>query len=221
MHDRNHGPVGPAKRHEGTTQPERGEPRTGRATCKASEPYPGLAVATFQAHRSVDRPGRCVSRVRPHRPAWSVLVCVVLDGVVVRAAKRAIALALAEAVKDLVPAEQVYAVEKATLPTLPAVEVVAVTSERQETGPLLRHQLSVEITVSDPTEDGADESLNAIVAAVRARLSAAENEGDPIVLPDGSLALVELGGTRWSISAGGPSSVIRGAAVAVAIEVDE
>ena len=137
------------------------------------------------------------------------------------ASKRAIALALAEAVKDLMPAGQVFSVELATLPVLPAVEVVAVTSERQETGPLLRHQLSVEITVSDPAESGADTKLDAIVAAVRRRLLDAEIGTDPIVLEDGAVAVCELLGTRWSVSAGDAASVVRGAAVAVAIGVDE
>ncbi len=34
-------------------------------------------------------------------------------------------------------------------------------------------------------------------------------------------ALVELQGVHWSVSAGGPSSVIRGAAIALAVGADE
>ena len=50
----------------------------------------------------------------------------------------------------------------------------------------------------------------------------AEAETAPVVLPDHSTALVELQATRWSVSAGGPSSVIRGAAIALAVsQVDE
>ena len=138
-----------------------------------------------------------------------------------RASKLAIADALRDALAALVPAAQVFSVERAVLPTLPAVEVIGVTSERQETEPLVRHELSCEITVSDPTEDAADERLDSIVAAVRERLSAAENGINPIAFPDGSVAVVELAGTRWSVSAGGPSSVIRGAAVGVSVGVDE
>ena len=88
-----------------------------------------------------------------------------------RGAKLAIAAALAadEAVSALVPAAQVFAVERAT-----------VTTERQDTGPMVRHELSVEVTVSNPTEDAADAALDAIVRAVRARLSASEDSTRPI-----------------------------------------
>ena len=49
-----------------------------------------------------------------------------------RATKEAIAEALADdaAVLSLVPPSQVFAVERATLPTLPAIEVIGVCSER-------------------------------------------------------------------------------------------
>ena len=46
--------------------------------------------------------------------------------------------------------------------------------------------------MAGPSEDATDETLDAIVTAVRERLSAAEAEGDPIILPDHSTALVEL-----------------------------
>ena len=140
-----------------------------------------------------------------------------------RASKLAIAAALAAdpAVAALVPESQIFAVERATLPTLPAVELVGVTSERQDTGPLVRHELSIEITVSHASEDGADTLLDSIVAAVRSRLSDAEVESRPITLPDGSVVVIGLAGTRWSVSASDPSGVIRGAAVSLTVEVDE
>ena len=141
-----------------------------------------------------------------------------------RAIKLAVAKALAtdDAVALLVPAMSIYATERAVLPTLPAVEIVAVSSERTER-PLIRHVLSVEITAAHQTEDGADELLDAIVLAVRQRLSVAEAESDPIVLPDGSVALVELQGVRWSTSAtDNKASIVRGAAIGLAVSaVDE
>ena len=140
-----------------------------------------------------------------------------------RAAKTAIAAALRTdaAVSELVPPAQIYAVERATLPTLPAVEVIALSSERVDDGPLVRHELSVEVTVSHATEDGADELLAGIVRAVRQRIGAAEHQIAPIALASGEGALCVLGGTRWSISASDASSVIRGAAVALSVEVAE
>ena len=94
-----------------------------------------------------------------------------------RATKTAIAAALRSDnnVTKLVPREQIYAVERATLPTLPAVEVIGLSSERVDTGPMLRHELICEITVASATEDGADELLDGIVRAVRARLRDAEH----------------------------------------------
>ena len=73
-----------------------------------------------------------------------------------RPVKTAIAEALRtdEAVSALVPRAQIYAVERATLPTLPAVEVIALSSERVDDGPLCRHELSCEITAAHSTEDG-------------------------------------------------------------------
>ena len=140
-----------------------------------------------------------------------------------RSTKQAITAALRTdpAVSELVPVAHVYAVERATLPTLPAVEVVGVSSEPQASGPLVKHSMSVEVTVSHPTEDGADERLDSIVAAIRVRLQAAEVGSVPVVFPGGAVAVCELGATRWSVSAGGPSSVIRGAAIALAVGVDE
>ena len=132
-----------------------------------------------------------------------------------RAVKVAIAAALRTdaAVSELVPAAQVYAVERATLPTLPAIEMVAVSSEVVDSGPLVRHELSVEITAAHSTEDGADELLDAIVRAVRQRLG---DENAPI---EG--CVVVLGATRWSISAANASSIVRGASVAVTGMVGE
>ena len=137
-----------------------------------------------------------------------------------RSSKQAIASALADdaAVSELVP--QVYAVERATLPTLPAVEVIAVSSEG-DTWPMVRHELSVECTVSHQTEDGADELLDAIVRAVRARLFDAERGERPIALPTRETVVVELKSTRWSTSASGASGVVRGASVSAAVLVSQ
>ena len=85
-----------------------------------------------------------------------------------------------------------------------------------------RHQLSAEITVSSTSEDEADKLLSSIVTALRGRLSSAEAESDPIVLPDDSTALVELQGVRWATTAVDQASIIRAAAVGLAVsEVDE
>ena len=140
-----------------------------------------------------------------------------------RPVKTAIAAALRtdEAVSELVPDAQIYAVERATLPTLPAVEVIAVSSERVDTGPLARHELSVEITAAHPTEDGCDELLDAVVRAVRQRLDAAERQLPPIALATGEGCLCVLAGTRWSVSAANASGIVRGAAVALSVEVSE
>ena len=124
-------------------------------------------------------------------------------------------------VSKLVPREQIYAVERATVPTLPAVELVGVSSERVGEGPLARHEVSVEVTVSHQAEDGADELLDAIVRAVRARLSDAEHSERPISLADGGNVLIVLEGTRWSVSAAVKASTIRGASVRVTAEVGE
>ena len=120
-----------------------------------------------------------------------------------RSAKVAIrnALAADPVINRLVPGAQIFSVERATLPTLPAVELVSIASERTDR-PLIRHEFSCEITVSSSSENGADEKLDAIVTAVRGRLHAAEIEADPIVLEGGSVALVELLGVRWSVSRG-------------------
>ena len=86
---------------------------------------------------------------------------------------------------------------------------------------MVRHSMSVEVTASSPTEDGADEILNAIVQAVRRRLLDAETGSVPVVFPGGAVAVCELGATRWSVSAGGPSSTIRGAAIGLVVAGDE
>ena len=140
---------------------------------------------------------------------------------------RPVKLAIADALRadpavgEQVPAAQVFAVERAVIPVLPAVEVIAVTSERADTGPLIRHTMSVEITVSAITEDAADAALDSIVKAIRARLADAEYSTVPIALASGEGVLVELGGVRWSVSATNKSSVIRGASVGVTAQVSE
>ena len=140
-----------------------------------------------------------------------------------RATRQALAAALAadDAVSALVPAAQVFAVERATIPTLPSIELIGVTSERVDTGPMVRHELSVECTVSHQAEDGADELLDSIVRTVRARLSDAEHSTRPIALASGEGCLCVLAGTRWSISAANTSGVIRGASVSLSVEVGE
>ena len=140
---------------------------------------------------------------------------------------RAVKLALAQAFRDdavvaaLVPGAQIFAVERATLPALPAVEVIGISSERVGNGPMIRHELSIEATVTHPTEDGSDEQLDAIVRAVRRRLGDAATSERPIALESREGVLVALGGTRWSVSASGSTGVIRGASVALAAEVAE
>ena len=140
-----------------------------------------------------------------------------------RAAKIALSRALRNtaAVTALVKAEHIFATERAVLPTLPAIEIIGVSSERVDGGPLVRHELSIEVTVRHPAEDGADELLDDVVRAVRQRLGVAEQNEAPIALASGERALFELHGTRWSVSAADASSVIRGAAVALSVEVAE
>ena len=140
-----------------------------------------------------------------------------------RATKLAIAAAFAadRAVSDLVPSAQIFAVERSTVPTLPSIELIAVTSERADTGPLIRHTMSIEITVSAATEDAADLALDAIVKAVRLRLADAEHSERPISHAGGGNVLVELEATRWTISAADASSVVRGASIAVSVEASE
>ena len=137
-----------------------------------------------------------------------------------RAIKVAIAAALAAdaAVAELVPAAQIFAVERATVPTLPSIEVIGVSSELVDTGPLVRHQLSIEVTVRRAAEDAADEALDAIVRAVRQRLGAAE---PPIALASRRGVLVVLGGTRWSVSAKDATTIVRGAAISLSVEGGE
>ena len=67
----------------------------------------------------------------------------------------------------------------------------------------------------------ADELLDGIVRATRARLGASEDSTRPIALASGKGVLVVLGGTRWSISASGASGVIRGASVSFEAVVSE
>ena len=140
-----------------------------------------------------------------------------------RPVKVAIAAALAAdtAVSNLVKDSQIFSVERATIPVLPAIEVIAITSARIDTGPMTRHELSVEVTVSHSDETGADKLLDSIVAAVRGRLLASEHAGRPIALPSGENVLVSLEGTRWSVSASVGAGVVRGASVALSVEASE
>ena len=90
------------------------------------------------------------------------------------------------------------------------------------TGPLLRHYaIRSSVTVSHQTEDGADLALDAIVTAVRGRLSDAELSERPIRRADGGNVLIVLGGTRWSISAANTSGIVRGASITVTAEGGE
>ena len=140
-----------------------------------------------------------------------------------RATKTAIAAALAadDALAALVPDAQVYAVERATVPQLPSIEVIGVSSERVGDGPVVRHTVSIECTAAHPTEDGCDSLLDSIVRAVRGRLSAAEHSERPIRRADGGNVPIVLGGTRWSISAANTSGIVRGASVTVTAEGGE
>ena len=140
-----------------------------------------------------------------------------------RPVKVAIALALKSdpAVSVLVPPAQVFSVERSTVPQLPSIEVIGLSSERVDTGPMIVHALSVECTVSHATEDGADELLDGIVLAVRQRIGAAERSDAPITQEGGEACLCVLGATRWSISASAASSVIRGAAISLRVQVSE
>ena len=139
-----------------------------------------------------------------------------------RPVKLAIAAALAAdaAVAELVPATSVYAVERATVPTLPSIEVIGVSSELVDTGPLVRHQLSIEVTVRRAAEDAADEASSAIVRAVRRRLADAEND-ERVISEDRRTVVVGLQGTRWSMTAASTSGVIRGAAISLTVEASE
>ena len=89
------------------------------------------------------------------------------------------------------------------------------------TGRLVRHELSIEVTVSHASEDGADELLDAAVRAVRQRLDAAERQLPLIALATREVCLVVLAGTRWSVSASAASGVVRGAAISLSVEVSE
>ena len=112
-----------------------------------------------------------------------------------RATKVAIADALRDdpAVSALVPSAQVFACERAVVPSLPAVELVGVSSERVGDGPMVRHEIyPSSVTVSSPTEDGCDELLDSIIRATRARLATSETTFDPINLASGERALVAL-----------------------------
>ena len=97
-----------------------------------------------------------------------------------RDAKIAIIKALAAdpAVHALAPA--CYTVERAAVPQLPSIEAIAVSSERVGNGPMVRHLMDLECTVSHATEDGVDELLDGLIQAVRRRVSDAESATRPI-----------------------------------------
>ena len=126
--------------------------------------------------------------VRP----FAALVCGLFRDFAVRSTKIAIrdALASDDGVAALVPGSQIFSVERATIPALPSIEIIAITSERVDTGPMVKHELSVECTVSHSDENGADSALDAIVAAVRGRLLDAEHLTRPIALVSGEGVLV-------------------------------
>ena len=133
-----------------------------------------------------------------------------------RASKQALAAALRDDLDltELVPPGSIHAVERATIPTLPSIEIIGVQSAAADY--LVRHEMAIEVTVSHATEDAADAALDAIVAALRTRLLRAQSTDQPIA----GLS-VELGGTRWSVSANGQRGVIRGASVECSILVSE
>ena len=78
--------------------------------------------------------------------------------------------------------------------------------------------------MSHPTEDGADEAARCHRPG-RTRPPAdragRENSNDPIALTGGERLSIEVGDTRWSISASDASSVVRGASIAVVVLVGE
>ena len=86
---------------------------------------------------------------------------------------------------------------------------------------MIRHALTIEVTASHQSEDGADALVDSIVRAVRLRLADAAYGGRPISLAGGENVLVVLEATRWSVSASDASSVIRGASVALSVEASE
>ena len=110
-----------------------------------------------------------------------------------RATKRALAEALRTDAAVLVPPAQIYAVERATVPVLPSIEVIGISTERVDSGPMARHEMSCEITVASATEDKADELLDGIVRAVRQRVIDAEHSARPIALASGEGCSVRAG----------------------------
>ena len=162
------------------------------------------------------------ARVEKHGPMACAPAALETLRPVMRATKQAVAQALAAdaAVASLVPAASIYGVERAVLPVLPAVEIIGVSSERQA-NEIVRHELSVELTVAAAAEDDADALLDALVRAVRGRLGDAESSVRPIRLAGGGNVLVELAGVRWSLSAAAASGVILGAAIALSVAASE
>ena len=138
-----------------------------------------------------------------------------------RASKVAIAAALRTDSNIDVFSTSIYAVERSVLPKLPSIEIIGVSSERVGNGPLARHTMRIEVTVGGQSEDDIDDRLDELVGAVRRRLDAAEQGIDPVVLADGQNAIIELGGSAWSVSAPGGGGVIRGASISLTCEVNE
>ena len=133
----------------------------------------------------------------------------------------AIAAALAEdaAVSALVPDEQVYAVERATFcRRSPPSKSIGLSSE-VDAWPLVRHELSIECTVSHAVR-GRGRRAARCHRAGRTRPPVRRGaRRDPIDLPTRAGLTVALKGTRWSTSASGASGVVRGASVAVSVLV--
>ena len=149
--------------------------------------------------RSCDCP---VASIRAAGRPWRSSLATGGAGRVVRAVK----LALAQAFRDdavvaaLVPGAQIFAVERATLPALPAVEVIGISSERVGNGPMIRHESERSRRRSRiRPKTASDEQLDAIVRAVRRRLGDAATSERPIALESREGVLVALGGlSRWS-----------------------
>ena len=129
-----------------------------------------------------------------------------------RPVKLALAAALASdnTVTALVPPAQIFPVERATLPTLPAVEVIGLSSERVGDGPMVVHELISRGHGESRDRGRGRRAARRAVRAVRQRIGAAERSDAPITQEGGEACLCVLGATRWSISASAASSVIRG-----------
>ena len=111
----------------------------------------------------------------------------------------------------------------ATVPTLPSIEVISVTSERLAHA-LVKHEISIEATRSRTRPKTAPTKRS--MASCRpsgAALATLSRRYDLVLTlpPDRTHVVVALEGTRWSVSANGANGVIRGASVRLSCEVDE